>query len=246
MTEHVPANREEIPFARDAAQHGGYRYTTNEPWSARAAIARQMQAVLDICDFVGKRILDVGCGDGAATVDLYDRSNPSLMEAIDPAAPAIDVARGRADGRPIAFHVASAYDLPYPDGHFDIAHLRGVLHHMQEPQRAVAEAARVARSVVILEPNGLNPVLKLIEKVSPYHRAHGERSFPPARLRRWLGAAGLQVAADGYCCLVPYFCPEPAARLLKLLEPAVEAMPGLRQLSCGAYAVLGGRPRAAA
>lgn len=71
---------------------------------------------------------------------------------------------------------------------------------------------------------------------------HGERSFVPARLRRWLRDAGLSVVADGYCCLVPYFCREPAARLLKRMEPAFEAVPGLRQLSCGAYSVLGTRP----
>lgn len=234
-------NREERPFSRDAAEHGGYLYTTNEPWSARVAIERQMQQVLDLCDFRGKRVLDIGCGDGAATVDLYDRIQPSLMEGLDPAGPAIDVARSRAGVRDIRFHVNSAYSLPYPDQHFDIAHLRGVLHHMEDPARAVAEAARVARTVVILEPNGLNPVLKVIEKLSPYHREHGERSFLPSRIRGWLRDAGLRVTQGAYCCLVPYFCPEPAARLLKRVEPAFEAIPGIRQLSCGAYAVVATR-----
>lgn len=234
--------REGVPFARDAQQHGGYIYTTNERWSSRVAIERQMREVLGLYDFCGKRILDIGCGDGAATVDLFDRVAPSLLEALDPAAPAVELARGRAGNRDICFHVSSAYELPYPNRHFDIAHMRGVLHHMTDPHRAIREAARVARAAVILEPNGLNPMLKAIEKLSPYHRAHGERSFAPAILRRWLREAGLTIAADGYCCLVPYFCPEPVARVLKRVEPLFEVIPGLKQFTCGAYAVLAGHP----
>jgi len=232
-------NREERPFARDAASNGGYVYTTNRPWSARVAIERQTQAVLDLAEFSRKRVIDIGCGDGATTIDLYDRTLPESIEAIDPAAAAIAVAQSRREDRPVHFSVGSAYCLPWPDLHFDVAHLRGVLHHMNDPQQAVREAARVARQVVILEPNGWNPALKLIEKLSPYHRAHGERSFLPETLRRWLREAGLRVGAAGYCCLVPYFCPEGPARLLKRVEPLAEGIPGIRHLVCGAYALRG-------
>lgn len=232
-----PATREEAPFQKDASTAGGYLYTTNAPWSAKMAMERQMLEVLGAADFTGRRVLDVGCGDGAATVDLYDRAAPAMIEAFDPAASAIAVARSRGGERRISFSVNSAYAIPFPDRHFDIAHLRGVLHHMDRPDAALAEAARVAARVVILEPNGLNPVLKMFEKFSPYHRAHGERSFPPSRIRGWLGAAGLTVEKDSFCCLVPYFWPERAARLLKWAEPAVEAVPGLRMIACGAYTV---------
>ncbi len=235
------SNREERPFVHDVEAHGGYLYTTNQPWSAGTAIARQTEEVLRLAEFAGRRVIDIGCGDGATTLDLFDRAGPAMIEALDPAAPAIALAQSRVGGRTVTFAVGSAYDLPWPDQSFDIAHLRGVLHHMDRPERAVAEAARVARQVVILEPNGLNPVLKLLEKLSPYHRAHGEKSFLPATLRRWVRDAGLVLAADSYCCLVPYFCPEPAARVLKRIEPLVEAVPLLRQLGCGAYVLRGDR-----
>ncbi len=229
------ATREEAPFQRDMAAGGGYLYTTNAPWSARVALERQTEEVLRAADFAGRSVLDVGCGDGAMTLDLYDRGGAERIEAIDPAANAISVAASRRGDRRIQFSVCSAYELPFPDQAFDIAHLRGVLHHMDRPEAAISEAARVARTVVVLEPNGLNPVMKLIEKVSPYHRAHGERSFRPGQLRQWMENAGLSVAFDSFSCLVPYFCPEPVARLLKRLEPVVEKTPLIRAVGCGTY-----------
>lgn len=232
-------NREERPFSHDATTHGGYLYTKQQPLSAKLAIGRQTAEVLRLFDFTDKRVLDVGCGDGTTTIDLFDKAQPQYIEAFDPAASAIEIAASGTAGRPIRFSVGSAYEIPHPDGSFDIAHLRGVLHHMNRPDLAVAEAARVARTVIILEPNGLNPVLKVIEKVSPYHRAHGERSFPPALIRRWMRSAGLKIASDGYCCLVPYFCPDSLARMLNAIEPAIEKVPWVRQISCGAYTVVG-------
>lgn len=235
----INTSREEKPFAKDAAAHGGYLYTTQSPYSAGVALDRQTKEVLKLADFKGKRILDIGCGDGAITIDLFDRTQPLSIEGLEPAAPAIDIARRRVNGRAVNFSVGSAYEIPHADLSFDVAHLRGVLHHMDLPERAVAEAARVARHVIILEPNGLNPVLKFIEKVSPYHRSHGERSFFPGTIRKWMRDAGLEVVADSYCCLVPYFCPELAARALKRVEPAVEHTPFLRQIVSGAYVVAG-------
>lgn len=238
MTDH---NREERPFQRDVVAHGGYLYTTNQSWSARTAIDRQTQSVLSITNFAEKRVVDIGCGDGAATLDLYDRGRPVVIEALDPAEAAVAVGQSRAGGRAVNFRAGSAYALPREDQSFDIAHLRGVLHHMDDPERAVREAARVARQVVVLEPNGLNPVLKVIEKISRYHREHGERSFLPATLRRWMVSSGLRLVRTEYCCLVPYFCPEPTARVLKRLEHIVEAIPLVRQIGCGAYVLRGNR-----
>ena len=186
-------------------------------------------------------MIDVGCGDGGITVDLYDRTQPARIEGVDPAAQAIAIAKTRIGGRRIEMSVASAYELPYPDQAFDVAHLRGVLHHMDTPARAVAEAARVARHVVVLEPNGYNPVLKVIESTSAYHRAHGERSFRSGVLDGWMRDAGLTITHRSFCCLVPYFCPDGVARVLKRLEPLVEAITLVNRIGCGSYVVVGAR-----
>jgi ubiquinone/menaquinone biosynthesis C-methylase UbiE len=237
-----PNAREEAPFDRDVDSMGSYVYTRGTRLSSALAMARQSRAIYEAASFRGARVIDIGCGDGTATLNLFDDCAPARITAIDPAAKAIAVAESRCGDRNINYQVVSAYSLPYADGSFDIAHLRGALHHMETPETAIAEAARVARTVVVLEPNGYNPILKLIEKTSRYHRAHGERSYPPARIDNWLRQAGLTIARRGYCGLVPYFCPDCAARLLDRCEPWVERLRGVRALACGTYVTVGMHP----
>lgn len=219
-------------FGRDVSHNRGYLYTTNARLSSELANRRLTEAALEAVDLRGRRLLDVGCGDGTYTNDLYDLGSPANIYAFDPVAEAIAVARERQGDREITFAEHWADRIPVADGSFDVAHLRGVLHHMQEPFDALREAFRVAPVLVILEPNGYNPVLKVIEKVSRYHREHGERSFAPATLRRWIARLGGRTRSLTYAGLVPFFSPDAVARGLKRIEPAVERAAPLNRLAC--------------
>lgn len=96
---------------------------------------------------------------------------------------------------------------------------------------------QIADEAVILEPNGLNIVLRLIERYSAYHVAHDERSFTPARMRRWIERAGGQVRQARYSGLVPFFCPDWFVPVGSALEPFVPRLPILRAFACGQYAL---------
>jgi SAM-dependent methyltransferase len=235
------SRREWAPFERDAVENDGYVYTTNPPLSSRIASLRHSKAIHGAVDFHGKRVIDIGCGDGTYSVELYDRGRPRSIFALDPAASALEIARRKAAGREITFEAASAYEIPCGDGSFDIAHLRGVLHHMDRPFDALREAFRVAPSIIVLEPNGYNLGLKLIEKVSRYHRLHGEKSYSPARLDRWARRLGAKVIHRDWACLVPYFSPDWLARAVKVLEPIVESIPVLDRLGCSTYVMVAER-----
>ena len=222
-------------FGRDVAKNAGYLYTTNAQLSGQLANRRLTDATLAMVNLRGKRVVDIGCGDGTYTIELYDRGRPAGMHATDPARAAIEAARQRVAGRGIALAVHSAYELPYESGSFDIAHLRGALHHMDRPVDALREAFRVAPMLVVVEPNGYNPVLKLLERCSQYHVEHNEKSYAPLSLDRWVSSLGGAVTARQWVGLVPFFCPDWFARTMRLLEPFVEQLPLANVLACAVY-----------
>ncbi len=144
-------------FDRDALE-GGYVYARQDRLSSVLANTRMTRAILAAVDFSGRRIVDLGCGDGSYTVPLRAAAGGSYVLGIDPAPAAIELARDRAVGvEGCEFVVGNIYDPPRGQS-FDIAVIRGVLHHLSEPDRAVAAAVQMAERVVILEPNGTNPV----------------------------------------------------------------------------------------
>jgi len=216
-------------------RRGGYEYTTDAPLSARLANRRLTEASVGVADFAGKRVLDVGCGDGTYTLEIATRCGTKTIEGIDPAPEAIEAARARHAGPGISYEIASAYELPYDDLSFELAYLRGVLHHMDRPAETIREALRVAPRIVVVEPNGYSPALKLIERFSPYHREHAERSYSARRLDDWVRDAGASVERRTWVGLVPMFAPDWVAKTAKRVEPLVERTPGLRAIGCAVY-----------
>lgn len=229
-------------FNADVAETSGqYKYTLEDSLSKRLANERMTRGITEAANFRGKRVLDVGCGDGTFTLALAEAGAKSVL-GFDPAGIAIEAAREKAkkanvDDR-VTFQMMNVYDFETLDTRFDIAVLRGVLHHLPDAEAAVRLTAKVADEIVILEPNGANPVLKIIERVSPYHIAHEEQSFHPRTINRWLKNSGCEIVRSKLITLVPIFCPSMIARILKALEPLVEAIPLLRLLSCGQYVVV--------
>jgi SAM-dependent methyltransferase len=221
-----------ISFNKDVENLGGYQYLTGEVFSSTVSAKRLNDAIHKITDWNKKTIIDVGCGDGKLTKNLIDYGATSVV-GIDPADKAVERAsQDYSNISNLKFLVGSAYQIPYADKYFDIAIIRGVLHHLQDPQLALLEASRIAKEVIVLEPNGLNPVLKLIEKISPYHIEHEERSFLPVTLKNWGKNAGLKLEKIEYINLVPVFCPTSIVKLLKKIEPIVEVT-FLKYIVCG-------------
>lgn len=232
-------------FDEDVREQGGYAYT-GDRLSARLANARISRSIADSFDFRGASVLDLGCGDGAYTVEFAALGVRHVL-GLDPAAVAIDAAQARATAMGVAntvsFEVGNIYALDnyLTSGRFDCIVIRGVLHHLPDPARALAGLSAFDGTVVILEPNGSNPVLKLLERFSRYHIEHEERSFRPGLICTWLTAAGLRVRSCRVLNLVPFFCPDPMARALRAVEPLVERVPLVRDIACGQTIIVAGR-----
>ncbi|KAL2193334.1 S-adenosyl-L-methionine-dependent methyltransferase [Corynascus similis CBS 632.67] len=96
------------------------------------------------------RVLDVGAGSGTITASLtrYLPSEGTIL-ATDVSDDILDRARTHAEAqgpdvsRRISFQRASVYELPFPDGAFDVVHAHQVLCHLASPAEAVREMLRV-------------------------------------------------------------------------------------------------------
>jgi len=229
------------PFDKDAASRGGYLYTATDRLSCRLATGRSLDVILSANQFSGRSIIDLGCGDGFYTIRYWDRARPRTVTAIDAAASAIEVANRNKQDRPINFQVGDIHALPFPDDSFDLALLQSILHHDDRPDHAIREAFRVAPVILIHEPNGNNPGLKVIEKTSRYHIEHGEKSYSSRRILRWVREAGGVVTWRKFAGFVPMFSPDWLARTMKAIEPVLEGTPGLRALGCALFVLVARR-----
>lgn len=114
-------------------------------------------------DFVkGKKILDLGCGDGSDSkyfinkfnldtygVDIYEHN---LIKNI----------------KGLTFKKGTIYKLPFQDSYFDYVFLHDVLHHIDEPEQrykkhkqGLEELKRITKKggyIIIVEGNRYNPL----------------------------------------------------------------------------------------
>lgn len=101
----------------------------------------------------GLSVLDACCGSGMASE--YYASRGALVAGVDVSHEALLRAQTRARRRRYPFRAALADvgNLPFADGAFDVVAVHDGLHHVEEPERAIDEMARVARlGVIVIEP----------------------------------------------------------------------------------------------
>ena len=105
-------------------------------------------------------VLDVGCGVGHSYRELAPRVTVG-----------VDVDPVPLDGQERETHVADMRELPFPDGSFPAVVSIHSLEHVPDPERVVAEAARVLEpggAAVLVTPNHLTFGWRG-EIVDPYH-----------------------------------------------------------------------------
>lgn len=92
-------------------------------------------------EVAGRRVLDVGCGDGALAMEL-DRRGARVV-GVDPSADMLEAAVARTRGHPIALAAAAGERLPFRDGSFDLVLAKTVLCFVPDAQAMMDEMARV-------------------------------------------------------------------------------------------------------
>lgn len=129
----------------------------------------------------GRRVLDIGCGDGALSLAFWQQGAALVVGCeVDPRMIARAAAEAAQHHASIALMLADAEQLPFPDASFDLVTIVTVLAFIPDPSAALREIARV------LAPGG-RLVIGDLGKWSQWAASR--------RLRGWLGASPMWRAA---------------------------------------------------
>ncbi len=134
---------------------------------ARYELQPHILDVISKIDWSGKRVLEIGAGVGTDARQIIDRGAVYT---------GINFDRGSTEAMSQALRVFSlpgvalerdATSLDFPDGAFDVVYAFGVLHHIPEAGRAVAEIHRVLKPggellVMLYNRASINYVLEIM------------------------------------------------------------------------------------
>jgi len=130
-----------------ALQEAHYlHWTRNEPSNQIQLAFRQhwltIQELIGV-NFLGRRVLEVGCGRGSLSAYFADAGWECTLLDISPNA--IELARRSFDAHGLSAHfdVGDCQSLPYPERSFDLTFSVGLLEHFENVSLVIAEQVRV-------------------------------------------------------------------------------------------------------
>lgn len=192
-------DRERLAKARAVREEKADAYFAGiaEEWdSIRSLHVSERQIENAITKAVGEQKfenhLDIGTGTGRL-LELFAK-NTQRSVGIDISHAMLSVARANLDRLPhkhVQVRPGDVYSLPFAPGAFDLVTLHQVLHYLEEPARALGEAARV------LKPGGRLLIVDFAPHTNEFLRekfAHRRLGFSHEQMRALIADAGLQLS----------------------------------------------------
>ena len=138
----------------------------------------EQQIIDEFVKLKGKKVLEVGCGDGR--LSSFIASKAGCLVAIDPDGSQIEIAKNSIQGAD--FRIGSGESLEFPADSFDLVFFGFSLHH-QEGNAALREAKRVLKpggDILIIEPTIISEYTQLVavfEKDEPALLAYAQKAI---------------------------------------------------------------------
>jgi SAM-dependent methyltransferase len=190
------ASRRPLPSDRvPAAEFDAERFTAEN-------VAFWTPLIIELAGIeAGQGLLDVGCGTGGFAAEIAEASGARVV-GCDRSPAFLDYARRRS--QTVHWVVADAAELPFASASFDRVLTSLVLHQLDDPARAVAEAHR------ILRPSGRLLVRTVLPDDAaarvPFRfltaLAEAQAALMPSMkdVARWIRAAGFTEVAKRRVC----------------------------------------------
>jgi ubiquinone/menaquinone biosynthesis C-methylase UbiE len=189
----------------------------------------------------GKRVLDFGCGGGAASIRAAQFADHVTGIDISPEAIRLAEQQAAAAGMSTktAFAVMDAEALEFGPNSFDVVSVRGVLHHM-DLDAALREICRVLTpggKAIFLEALANNPIIHAYRRRTPHLRTAWEtehilRFEDSVRMRRYFKNVDVRSFHLAVLAAVPLrkmgiF--EPVRSVLDAIDGVLLRAPGLQR-----------------
>jgi 2-polyprenyl-3-methyl-5-hydroxy-6-metoxy-1,4-benzoquinol methylase len=137
-------------------------------------------------------LLDVGCGEGVLVQRWARRLDGRRVVGADLADPRLRAEWARRGAANLEYRALRGERLPFADGEFDAASAIEVLEHVPDPERALAEMARVARRWLLVSAPR-EPLWRALNLArGAYVRALGDT---PGHVHHWSRRAFAALAA---------------------------------------------------
>jgi len=194
---------------------------------------RMFDEITEHYDFNDKRVFVGGCGDGWFEERLLMSGiKPKRIFGMDYHFSALKLAEHKNGHK--ARYVGDIRKTRFTNDSFDVTVLIDVLHHVPNPIKALAEMSRIAGTIILCEPNALNPVRRWND-----WRSNGAEptSFYKWELKSWLKGLGFdKILIENMLC-IPRFTPDAIFGSMERLEKILEKIPVLKEFT-GAMFVL--------
>lgn len=122
-----------------------YEYTNP---ITKKLISGFFKAITGLCPSNLDSVFEVGSGAGYSTVILKNHIKPKHFHASDIDPLLVDLTKEKVPD--VTAGVESIYQLPHPDNSFDLIFALEVFEHLEHPEQALAELARVTKRYVII------------------------------------------------------------------------------------------------